>query len=167
MPLPRHARAELRLVVLAAAHLADARHDPCRAFGHVLLQPVLEQRVHLPGQAQHDAEGRRGAGLAAASRMRSSSGSFRNGITGDTLTPTGMPAAASARWSQPPLGRCGTRLHHARQLRVERGDRHVDRGQPPCRHRRDEVDVAFDAGRLGDQRKRMVVLGQHLDHLSA
>jgi hypothetical protein len=32
----------------------------------------------------------------AASRMRSSSGSFRNGITGDTLTPTGMPASASA-----------------------------------------------------------------------
>ena len=34
---------------------------------------------------------------AAAARMRSSSGSFRNGITGDTLTPTGMPAAASLR----------------------------------------------------------------------
>jgi len=31
----------------------------------------------------------------AASRMRSSSGSFKNGITGDTLTPTGMPALAS------------------------------------------------------------------------
>ena len=33
---------------------------------------------------------------AAASRMRSSSGSLRKGITGDTLTPTGTPASASA-----------------------------------------------------------------------
>ena len=33
----------------------------------------------------------------AASRMRSSSGSFKNGITGDTLTPTGTPASASRR----------------------------------------------------------------------
>ena len=31
---------------------------------------------------------------AAASRIRSSSGSLRKGITGDTLTPTGTPARA-------------------------------------------------------------------------
>jgi hypothetical protein len=32
---------------------------------------------------------------AAASRMRSISGSLMKGITGDTLTPTGTPAATS------------------------------------------------------------------------
>ena len=32
----------------------------------------------------------------AAARMRSISGSLRNGITGETLTPTGTPAATSA-----------------------------------------------------------------------
>ena len=63
--LPRHARAEARVVVAAAAHLAHARHDARGALGEVLLQPLLEQRVHLPGQAQHDAEGAAGAGRRA------------------------------------------------------------------------------------------------------
>jgi hypothetical protein len=32
----------------------------------------------------------------AACRMRSNSGSFSKGITGETLTPTGMPSRRSA-----------------------------------------------------------------------
>ena len=92
---------------------------------------------------------------AAASRMRSSSGSLRKGITGDTLTPTGTPACASVSMAaQPPLRRGGARLHHACEGRVERGDRDVDRRQAVGSHRRDQVEVALDQRRLGDQRKR-------------
>ena len=81
---------------------------------------------------------------APPSRMRSSSGSLTKGITGDTLTPTGMPA-----WASSPDGRsrrCGAaaRVHDARQVAVERRDRHVDRRQALRGHRRDQVDVALD-----------------------
>ena len=118
-----------RVVVLAAAHLAHARHHARRAVGEVLLEPVLEQRVHLPRQAQHDAERRAWRRRSrAASRMRSISGSLMNGMIGDTLTPTGTPALASVSIvSQPPVRRGGARLQDARERRVERGDRDVDR----------------------------------------
>ena len=56
--LAAHARRERRVVVLAAAHLADARHDARGAIGKVLVEPALEDRVHLPRQAQDDAERR-------------------------------------------------------------------------------------------------------------
>jgi hypothetical protein len=81
--------------------------------------------------------------------MRSSSGSLRKGITGDTLTPTGTPARASA-----PIVRSrryrrrGARLQDARQRPIQRGDRDVDRGQAPGRHRRDQVEVALDQADL-------------------
>ena len=55
--LPGHARAEARVVVAATAHFAHTGHDARRTLGEVLLQPPLEQRAHLPGQAQHHAEG--------------------------------------------------------------------------------------------------------------
>ena len=42
---------------------------------------------------------------AAASRMRSSSGSLRKGMTGDTLTPTGTPACTSVSMQR--RRRCG------------------------------------------------------------
>src|SRR5262252_9945512 len=50
--LSRHARAKFRIVVAPAAHLADARHDVLRLKRIVPLEPVLEQRLHLPRQAQ-------------------------------------------------------------------------------------------------------------------
>jgi hypothetical protein len=51
----------------------------------VLVQPLLEQRVHFPGQADDDAEGRTGAGigrcgqdaLAAPGARRAAEGSGR------------------------------------------------------------------------------------------
>ncbi len=60
-----HALPELAVVVSAAAHLADAGHHPRGALGKVLLQPLLKQRVHFPGQADDDAEGRAGASLGS------------------------------------------------------------------------------------------------------
>ncbi len=62
-----------------------------------------------------------------------------------------------------PVRRGGARLEDARQCRVERGDRHVDRDQSACGHRRDQVEVALDARGLGHERERMRALGHHLD----
>jgi hypothetical protein len=80
--------------------------------------------------------------------MRSSSGSLRKGITGDTLTPTGTPARArvSECAQPPPARRRGAPA--ARQRPIERGDGDVDRGQAPRRHRRDQVEVALDPADL-------------------
>ena len=65
--------------------------------------------------------------------------------------------------AQPALWRGCARLEDARQRGVERGDRDIHRGQAFLRHRRDQVEVAFDAGRFGDQRKRMGMVAQYLD----
>ena len=54
---------------------------------------------------------------AAASRMRSISGSLMNGMIGETLTPTGTPARASASTVlQPPVRRRSARLEDAGEL---------------------------------------------------
>lgn len=89
-----------------------------------------------------------------------------NGITGATLTPTGMPASASVRIAQPSRRRGCARLQLACQLGVERGDGHRRHGQVLRRHRRQQVDVAFDQGRLGDQTDRMIAIVQHLQHVA-
>jgi len=67
--LPGHARAEASVVVAAAAHFAHAGHDAVGAIGVVRGQPLLEQRVHLPGQAQHDAECTRRATLGSGFKI--------------------------------------------------------------------------------------------------
>src|SRR5437868_11920596 len=48
-----HARAEARVVVLAAAHLVDDADDVLRALRVVLGEPLLEEVLELIGQA-HD-----------------------------------------------------------------------------------------------------------------
>ncbi len=63
-----------------------------------------------------------------------------------------------------PVRRCRTRLEDARQRRLERRDRDVDGHQVLRRHRRDQVEVALDARRLGDERERMRALGHDRDH---
>jgi hypothetical protein len=81
------------------------------------------------------------------------------GICGATLTPTGMPASASASYgAQAPVGRCGARLHAAGQLRIERGDGDVHRRQALCGHGREQIQVALHAAALGDERKRVARL---------
>ena len=65
---------------------------------------------------------------------------------------------------QAAVRRGGARLEDPGELRVERGDRDVDRHQAARRHRRHQVEVALDAGRLGDQREGMRAFGHHLEH---
>src|SRR5215471_18212033 len=48
LALPPHAAAELGVVLAAAAHVADARHDVGGLERDVLLQPSLEEVLHLP-----------------------------------------------------------------------------------------------------------------------
>src|SRR5690606_34389031 len=43
-----HARGEICIVIFSAAHGADAVQHPFGALGKMHLQPLLEQRVHLP-----------------------------------------------------------------------------------------------------------------------
>ena len=107
--------------------------------GKCALQPLLEQRVHLPRQADDDGETQRWAPASrAASRMRSSSGSLMNGITGDTLTPTGTPdfgqaADGLARRRSGAAAR-GSRMRAS--AGIERGDRDTYHRRhllaPPC-----------------------------------
>ena len=67
---------------------------------------------------------------------------------------------------QPPPGRRGARFHRPRQLAVQGGDgnRYLDEALP--RHLAQNVDVAGDQRRLGDDADRVLVLGQHLQHLT-
>src|ERR1700677_1239013 len=46
-----HARAELRIVVLAAARLIDQRHDMLGAIGIVLREPLAKNDLELMRQA--------------------------------------------------------------------------------------------------------------------
>jgi hypothetical protein len=89
---------------------------------------------------------------------------LRNGICGATLTPTGTPASASARM-----------VRSRRQGAAARGSRRREScassvvtvtytaARPARGHGGDEVQVALHAAALGDQRKRVAGLLQHLD----
>src|SRR5450830_720323 len=63
--LTTHARRKIRVVVFAAAHLADAIHHAIGAIGKMRQQPLLKQGIELPRQAQH--------GITGAMRTRVSS----------------------------------------------------------------------------------------------
>jgi hypothetical protein len=126
---------------------------------------MLEDRVHFPGQAQHDRKRRTCArircrfenalhlGLVDEGDHRRHAHTHRHTRLGERRD--GLQAA---------VRRGGARLEDACERGVERGHRAINGDQPLRRHRRDEVEVAFDARRLGDQRKRMAAFVQHLDH---
>ena len=57
----------------------------------------------------------------------------------------------------------GARLHAARELGVEGGDRDVDMDQAVAGEAREDVEVADDAGGLGDDADRVAGLGQDLE----
>ena len=133
----------------------------------MLLEPVLEQGVHLPGQAQHDAEGTAGASIGGGLQD-----ALELGLVEERDDRRHAHAHRHTRAGQrfdraQPALRCRcTRLELARQHAIQRGDRHINGGHVLRGHGRDEVEVALDEARLGDDRKRVAGLRQHLDHLA-
>ena len=102
---------------------------------------------------------------AAASRMRSISGSLMNGNDRrDAHADRHAGARERLDRADAPVRRRGARLEDARERRVERRHRDVDRHQAALAHRRDEVEIALDARRFGDQRERVSAFGKNLDH---
>ena len=64
---------------------------------------------------------------------------------------------------EPPVGGRGAGLERAGEFRVERGDRDVDPHELVAGELLQQVEVAQDARRLGDDAEGMARLGQHLD----
>ncbi len=65
---------------------------------------------------------------------------------------------------QAPMGCRGARLELAGKLGIERGDRNEDPRQTIRRHRREQVEIAQDRRRLGDDGDRVPAAGQDLEH---
>ncbi len=80
------------------------------------------------------------------------------------MTDAGMPAARN--WSQrlePARGRCRARLHDARKLCIERRHRQRDLHQIALRHAGEDVEIARDQRRLGDDAHGMAVALEHFE----
>ena len=137
-----------------------------RAQRIVRVQPRAEKRRDLARQPQHDP-----AGVARAVRGRRVEDRLEVLVVElrddrrDHHADRHAGGGERAHRLQPPLRRGRARLERARELVVERGDRDVDARHVLRRHRRDQVEVALDQRRLGHDRERVLVLGQHLDDL--
>ena len=93
-----HALAESRVVVLAAAGLADQREDVALAIGEIGLRAIRGTGRALRAAAAASHSRRISTPqAAAASRMRSISASLIAGMIGATITVVGTPAAPSSR----------------------------------------------------------------------
>ena len=83
---------------------------------------------------------------------------------GATMTDVGMPAAAScAQRIEPARRRRRARLHDARELWIERRHRDGDLGEIARGHAAEDIDVARDQVRFGDDADRMAGAFQHLE----
>ena len=128
-------------------------------------QPVLEQVLELVRQAQqHIARlgraglvrgGERGFEPAVVDHRDHRRGQHADRNAGPRKAANGLDAA---------IRRGGTRLQLACEIGVERGARHEHLDQPARGHRPEDVDVALDQRRLGDQPHRLAELGTHLQH---
>ncbi len=97
--------------------------------------------------------------------MRSSSASFSAGMIGDDHH-LGRHAGLRQHLQRfQPLGRRrGARLHGPRELRIHRRHRDADLHQVALRHPRQDVEVAHDQRRLGDDADRMRHPIEHLEN---
>jgi hypothetical protein len=112
----------------------------------VCLQPLLEQWVHLPGQAQHDGKGAAGPGLGRGFEDALDLGVVDEGNHGRDAHPDRDTRLGQALYRlQPPLGHGRARLEDAGQAAVERGDGHVGCSHALGGHGCDQVDVTLDA----------------------
>ena len=67
---------------------------------------------------------------------------------------------------EPAPGRCRPRLPQPREVAIQRRDRHERQHQALPGHARQQVHVALDQRRLGDHRRGMLALGEHLEDLA-
>ena len=85
-------------------------------------------------------------------------------MTGATMTEAGTPASTRrCERLEPLVGRACPRLHGARELAVERRHRQRHFHQAPLGHRRQQVEIAQDESRLGDDADGMVRRAQHFE----
>ena len=90
--------------------------------------------------------------------------SFSAGISAATMTPQGTWLLTQLFQNvEPALRARRARLELARELAVEGADRHEDLDQILLRHRPEQVEVALDQRRLGDDGDRVIALGQHFE----
>ena len=160
-----HPRAERGVVVAAAPHLLDQAHHVRRTLRVMRVEPFAKQRRHLARQADEHPAGRLRAvgGCGLEDRFEIAVVELRNDRRNHDANRNARVGERLQRL-QPPMRRGGARLHLPRELAVERRDRQIDARHPLGRHRRDDVDVALDQRRLGDDREGMLVLGEHLEH---
>ena len=62
------------------------------------------------------------------------------------------------------VGVPGARLHHPRQMAIQGGDRQRRLGQPHRRHVRQDIQIAQDQRRLGDDGDGMAEVAQHFQN---
>ena len=160
-----HAGAEVGVVEPACAHPLQQRNHPLRPVGRVDREPFQEERPHLERQTQQHV-----ARAACASIARRFEDRFHLvvGETGDDgrhhHAYRHSCRAERAHRLQPLCRRGRARLHGAGEAAVERRDRERDRREPaPC-HAREDVRIAGDQRRLGDDADGMLVAVEHLEH---
>ena len=128
-------------------------------------EPFLEQRRHFERQLQHGVARalRAGGGgaledgfeLGVGERRDHRCRHHRNRNAGLAQRGNGFDA---------PLGRGGARLERSRELAIERRHRHRHRRQAFLRHLGQDVDVALDQRRFGDDGDGMPGLAQHFEN---
>ena len=164
LALAAHAHAEPRLVVLAAADLADDAHHVRRAQRVMRREPVAEERRDLERQPQHRPGGvpRSGRRRRLEDRLEVAVGELRDHRR-DVDAHRHAGVAQRLDHLQPAV-RCGrARIELARQLAVEHRDRDEHADETLRRHRGQQVEVALDQHALGRDRQRMVAFGEHFD----
>ena len=161
---PGHALAPLGVVILAAAHLPDQRKHVAIAIGKVRHQPFLEQVAHLERQPQQHVAGALDAGrlggIENAFDLRIVDGGH-DGRDHDRGWNAGSRELAQR--FEPARRRRRARLHDARELGIERRHRDGDLGEIARGHAAEDIDVARDQVRLGDDPDRMAGAFQHFE----
>ena len=146
-----HPLGPVGVVVLAAAGLAHQGHDAGGAVRAGLGQPLGKQGLDLEGQAQGHVHGRGRAGLRGRLQHRFElviieAGDDRGEADADRHAGIGEPLhrIETAR------GRRRAGLHGAGEVAVQRRDRDEGAGQTVAAHRAQDIHIAGDQIRLGD-----------------
>ncbi|KAH2821212.1 hypothetical protein KXV85_002907, partial [Aspergillus fumigatus] len=160
-----HPLAPFRVVVAAAAHVADQGEDVAVTVGIVRHQPFAEEIAHFKRQAQQHVAGFPGAGMGRRIEDALDLGIVQRR---DHRRYHNRGGDAGLRQHldrlQPFRRRRGARLHGARQFRIERRHRQRDLGKVALGHAREDVDIARHQRRFGDDADGMAGPLQHFEN---